>query len=145
MKEDTVAGHCNNQKKLVGVTVQDMIQGAGGNGVEVPQAPSFPPIYSPPRSCLSCLHASCGRNRETGQLCRVEESNPDGWLLLEDDSLLMAAMVAEGCTVVEGRADKFTDTTNLRCWWLCKDQSLSAWVAVACTSPRTIQSSLGRH
>jgi len=105
MKEDTVAGLCINQKKLVGVTVQDMIQGAGGNGVEVPQAPSFPAIYSRPRRCLSCLHASCGRNREAGQLCRVEESNPDGWLLLEDDSLLMAAMVAEGCTVAEGRAD----------------------------------------
>ncbi len=33
-----------------------------------------------------------------------ERTNPDGWLLLEDDSPVTAAMVAGGCTVAEGGA-----------------------------------------
>jgi len=49
-----------------------------------------------------------------------------------------------------GRSSQSTDTTNPCCWWLCRDQSLSALVAMprtsslSSTSPRS-DSSLGRH
>jgi hypothetical protein len=128
MREDTVAGPCVNLKTPVGVTVQDVNEGVGGNDVEVPLGRKFPCQLQLPSqlSALSpCLQWKKQRPAEEWACSAgIEESNLDCWLLLEDDSPLMAAMAAESCTVAEGEVDKSTDKTNPCCWWLYRDQSL---------------------